>query len=140
MKTLLYVFLTLLMASVCFSQEVTLFCEANTETDLLGYKVYYGYDSGIYDCDGSPIEIVIDPAYLNSENYYMENINPEFLLTGLDYDTYDYYFVVTAFDNEEPRNESGYSNEVNTIDNPVNPTSSGDGGGSSGGCFINSIN
>ena len=135
MKTLLYVFLVLLMASVCFSQDVTLSWDPNSESDLLGYKIYYGYDSGVYNCDGSPIEIVIDPAYLNDENYYMQNDNPEFQITNLN--NSDYYFVVTAFDDEEPRNESGYSNEVNTIDNPVTPPPSG--GGSSGGCFINSI-
>ena len=50
-------------------------------------------------------------------------------------DNEDYFFVLTAYDNEEPYNESGYSNEASTLDND-----SSDGGssdiGAENSCFI----
>jgi len=45
----------------------------------------------------------------------MNNVNPEFILSTLDFDMHNYYFVVTAYDTETPILESGYSNEVDTI-------------------------
>jgi hypothetical protein len=142
-RIIIYIFLLLFcLASLCSAQDITLKWEANTEPDLVGYKIYYKqnfsgapYNGIDIDQGVSPIEIVIDIAYyIPGDNHYMDPDNPEFLLTGLDYDNYDYYLVVTAFDNEEPVNESGYSNEVNTIDDPIEtPPEDND---SDGGCFI----
>jgi len=112
-----YFIIFLFISSMAYASGVTLKWDANTENDLAGYKIYYGYNSGIYDGininqGDSPIVITIldqnDPNYMNNEN-------PEFSLSGLDYDMNDYYFVITAYDTEIPALESGYSNEVDTV-------------------------
>ena len=114
-----------LICGVSSAAEVTLAWDANTETDLMGYKIYYdtspgdpyygtGADQGI-----SPITVLC--ADLN------DKFNPRFTLTGLSDNEY-YYFALTAFDNENL--ESGFSNEASTA--------GGNKGGSSGGgggCF-----
>ena len=72
---------------------VTLAWDANSEEDLAGYKLYRGYASGVYDT-------IIDVGNVT-----------QFGVTGLALNQ-DYYFAVTAYDNEDPVNESDYSNEV----------------------------
>lgn len=99
LSTLLILFYTV----PCFAQDmdVTLQWDANTETDLDGYGVYWDEDSG--------------GPYRNSQDIGLtddENPDPgfvEYTVKGLEYGT-TYYFVVDAFDTENLR--SGYSNEV----------------------------
>jgi len=114
MKRFIYTFM-IIFIYCSSSNALTLRWDANTESDLEGYKIYYGYSSGIYagaglDQGDSPITIPI--LDLNDPNY-MQNIDPEFVLSGENLDGHDYYLVVTAYDVDN--NESGYSNEVNTI-------------------------
>jgi chitinase len=105
--------------------EVTLAWDANTEPDLMGYKIYYDTSPGdpYYGTDAdqgiSPITVLCKDLDHPS--------NPKFTLTGLGANE-DYYFALTAFDNENL--ESGYSNEASTA-------GGNNGGGSSGGggCF-----
>jgi hypothetical protein len=73
--------------------------DANTETDLAGYKVYYGTTTRTY---GAPIPLGKVTTYT---------------FTGLPPGTY--YFAVTAVNNATL--ESGYSNEVSTT---IAPTTS----------------
>jgi len=118
-----------------YAADITLKWAPNTEPDLAGYKIYYSgfsgapYDGVDIDQGPSPISLTIDDP---DDPYYVDPDNPELLLTGLD-DNEDYFLVVTAYDNEEPYNESGFSNEVNTL------AGSSSGGGDSSGessCFI----
>lgn len=70
--------------------QAKLVWDANTETDLAGYNIYYGLSSRVY---GSPVGVGLNTFYL------------------LDFkDGKTWYFAVTAFDTAA--NESGYSPEV----------------------------
>jgi hypothetical protein len=102
-----------------YAASVTLEWDANTESDLVGYKLHYktGCSGAPYDGTGategdSPIDV--------------GNVT-RFTLHGLD-DDQTYFFTVSAYDDQE--RESLYSNEVAT-GSEVTP--GGDGGG---GCFI----
>jgi len=75
------------------SSSVTLTWNANTESDLAGYRVYRSTSSGIY---GAAIATI-------------QGNTPGYIATGLQFNT-TYFFVVTAFD--IAGNESAYSNEV----------------------------
>ena len=85
--------LILCLLSPSSLNAVTLAWDANSEEDLAGYKLYRGYASGVYDT-------IIDVGNVT-----------QFGVTGLALNQ-DYYFAVTAYDNEDPVNESDYSNEV----------------------------
>ena len=100
------------IAGVSHAMDVTLGWNANTETNLKGYKVYYGttsggpYNGAVSSEGASPISLLL--SSLSSPN------NPEFTVHGLPEGKY--YFVVTAFNSEGL--ESGYSNEVYTESSP----------------------
>jgi hypothetical protein len=70
--------------------QVTLAWDANTETDLAGYKIYYGTASRSY---GVPVDVKLVTTYS---------------LVGFSGATY--FFAVTAYNTSGA--ESGYSNEV----------------------------
>jgi len=120
---LIVIIITFFAHGISSAAEVTLAWDANTEPDLTGYKIHYDTSPGnpYYgmraDQGTSPITVLIED--LDDQH------NPEFTLTGLD-DNEDYYFALTAFDNENL--ESSYSNEASTADE-----NSGSGGA---GCFI----
>jgi Malectin domain/Bacterial TSP3 repeat/Fibronectin type III domain len=92
--------LVLTFSTSAFATQVTLAWDANSESTLAGYKVYYGYAS----------------------RQYSVNVNAgkttQATISGLD-DAKIYYFAVTAYDTSG--NESDYSNEVSynlsTVDN-----------------------
>jgi hypothetical protein len=100
----------------CYAIDVTLEWNANSEPDLVGYKVYYDTDSGhpyygIGSPDGdSPIDV--------------GNVT-RFTVTGLE-DSETYYFAITAYSTVDV--ESTYSNQV--------ATNNSDNEGGGGGCFI----
>ncbi|MCH8981657.1 Ig-like domain-containing protein, partial [candidate division KSB1 bacterium] len=77
--------------TLAFAETATVSWDANTESDLSGYKIYYGTSSGSYDD-------VVDVG--NTTSFSINN-----LVVGT-----TYFFVVTAFDFSG--NESGFSNEV----------------------------
>jgi hypothetical protein len=91
-----------------FPMDITLEWNANTESDLSGYRVYYktGSSGPLYNGTGalegnSPIEI---------------GIITEFTLHGL-LDGEVYFFAVTAYDVEGL--ESNYSDEVDALSIPL---------------------
>jgi len=88
----LVAFLSVLFYSNLVSPaEVKLAWDANTEPDLAGYFIYYGFATGEYD-------YVVDVGDQTT-----------FTLSGLE-DGHTYYFAVTAYDTEDL--ESDISNEV----------------------------
>ena len=95
----------LIMAAPALAQEVTLAWDANTETDLAGYKIYYKVAQGGEPYDGTGIIEGGSPIDVGNVT--------EFNLTGLDLKNNNYYFVATAYN--EAGFESDYSNEVNTV-------------------------
>jgi uncharacterized membrane protein YgcG len=111
--------------------EVTLAWDANTETDLMGYKIYYDTSPG-NPYYGTNADQGISPITVLRKDLD-DPSNPKFTLTGLS-DSGDYYFALTAFDNENL--ESGFSNEASTAEgNNGGGSSGGSSGGGGGGCF-----
>jgi hypothetical protein len=72
---------------------ITLSWNANSESDLAGYKLYYGRATGTYDSAGSPIDVGLATS-------------KPLQIT----DTGDWFFAVTAYDDAD--NESEFSAEV----------------------------
>jgi len=109
MKIILIMLAVVVMTcSYGFGASITLEWQANPESFLKGYYIYYKadvccdpYSGSVADQGPSPIKVP-----LNTPGFEPEN--PEYTLTGLD-DNRAYYFTVTAYSGEE---ESGYSNEV----------------------------
>lgn len=94
----------ILIAGMVSAAEVTLAWDANTESDLAGYRLYYGLSSGVY---GDPVDVG------NVTEYTLTGITPNV----------DVYYAATAYDTSG--NESGYSEElVHIIDteSPAPPT------------------
>ena len=75
-----------------WASNVTLEWDANSESDLAGYRLHQGTTSGVYDSVVSDI-----PAGTETVT-----------LTGIPDGTY--FWVLTAYDTDD--NESGYSNGV----------------------------
>ena len=101
--TVLLAILFVFMAVPAFAGDVTLMWDANTETGLAGYKIYYRTDQGGEPYDGTGIPEGDSPIDVGNVT--------EFRLTGL-LKNKIYYFVATAYNTSGF--ESGYSNEVNT--------------------------
>jgi hypothetical protein len=91
------------MVTPSYGMDVTLAWDANTEPDLDGYKVYYKTGSSGPSYNGAGASEGNSPIDLGDVT--------QVTLHGLS-DSQTYYFVVTAYDNEVPSLESGYSNEV----------------------------
>ncbi len=80
----------LIIGFPALAADVTLLWDANTETNIAGYRVYYGSASRAYV---APISVG------NQTTYTVKNLGPG-----------TYYFAVTAFDTTGA--ESDFSNEV----------------------------
>ena len=115
---LVFLFLFILVLNRSYALDVTLQWDANTEPDLVGYKIYYDIDSGdpyngTAATEGdSPIDMPLDQD---------ENPDPdivEYTVHNLQ-NGITYYFAVTARDDQGL--ESDYSNEVNTASSSSQP-------------------
>ena len=102
----------LLCTAPAYAMNITLAWDANAESDLTGYKVYYGTISGgPYNGSGASAgnsPIVVPLSSLTNPSL------PEYSINNLPDATY--YIVLTAYDSEGL--ESGYSNQV-TASPPV---------------------
>ena len=78
---------------------ISLEWDSNTETDLAGYKVYYGTASGVY---GTPKDAGMGTPSGTKTTYDLTD--PDLIIGQT------YFIAVTAYDTSN--NESGYSNEV----------------------------
>lgn len=94
--TLLVGTFTLMLAVASFASDITLAWDANTESNLAGYKLYYSTTAA-----GGPYTTTVDVGNVL-----------EYTFEGLDLDANDYWFVATAYSIEGF--ESDYSNEVTT--------------------------
>ena len=102
--TLLFIILSLAMTGYA-GTSVTFEWDANTEPDLLGYKIYQSNTSGAYTL-GPGNEVGTIPVGI-------QTITLEDLPGGI------YFWVLTAFDTEG--NESFPSNEVTAILDSLSP-------------------
>ncbi len=93
LSSILLVFILSFMTS---PDTVTVSWSANTESDLAGYRIYYGAFSGKYDNE-------IDVGNVTS-----------FVIRDIE-DGTTYFFALTAYDDSS--NESGFSDEVMSPDN-----------------------
>ncbi len=84
----------LILTTNSFSAQVTLTWNSNSESDLSGYKVYYGNSSRSYSFN-------VDVG--NQTSYAVKGLN----------EGETYYFAVTAYGFSG--NESGYSKEVSYV-------------------------
>lgn len=101
MKKLFLALIFLFLFSMsAWAEEVTVAWNPNSESDLAGYKVYYGNATGIYDTS-------VDVG--NKTNYTILGI-----VSGQ-----GYFIAVTAYDTSG--NESGYSSEISYIAIDVTP-------------------
>jgi len=91
---LLKLLILLVIPNYAIANNVTISWEANTESDLFGYKIYYGISSRSYSS-------VIDVG--NVLEYTINNLS-----IGQ-----TYYIAVTAYD--AALNESNYSEEISII-------------------------
>jgi len=100
----------LTLATLAQAMDVCLQWDQNQEPDLAGYKIYYDTDdaSPPYEATGSPLVILVADDQDPSPGTF------EYTLTGLS--EQNYWLCVTAYDNELPPQESGYSNVVSTDD------------------------
>jgi hypothetical protein len=124
--TFLAIALLVCFATPAYALDVTLQWDANTESNLAGYKVYYKTGSsggGIlanYNGTGaSEGDSPIDMPLALDENPDLNIV--EFTVTDLT-DGLTYYFVVTAYNDDIPPLESGPSNEEHTIAPPSDTT------------------
>ena len=98
-----------------WAKDITLAWDANKETNLAGYIVYYKpKKSGDKIKKNYPNQIEI--TFAQDENPDPDVV--EFTVKDMK-DNQNYVFVVTAFDNETPRNESDTSNEASTDNVPL---------------------
>lgn len=119
---LFFVSLLIFFCSSSRAADVSLKWDANSESTLAGYRMYYkraaSQDDGGAPYEGTGIDQGDSPIDIPLESLQDES-SPRLDLTGLSTGTY--IFVVTAYD--DVGSESGYSNEAHQSyrpDDPVN--------------------
>jgi len=95
-----------------YAVDVTLQWDANTESDLAGYKLYYKTETSGPSYDGTGAMEGRSPVNVGNRT--------EITLHGLDEDV-TYFFAVTAYNADDL--ESGFSNEVDALGVSLDPGS-----------------
>jgi len=103
--------LPLCFVTLGYAMDVTLGWNANTESDLAGYKVYYKTGSSGPPYNGTGADQGPSPRTLSIGALDDPN-NPTYTLTGLGNNEV-YFFAVTAYD--DGGLESDYSTDVNVL-------------------------
>lgn len=103
LKIIIFLFIILLANNIVFAGTANLSWNANTETDLAGYKIYYGTSPRTGTCPpgGYPTANTINAS--NVTTYAINNLT----------DGQTYYFSITAYDTSG--NESCFSSEVSKV-------------------------
>lgn len=95
---------SLLLPGMAHAMDVTLAWDANTEPDLAGYNIYWSEATGVPVANRTKVNFPLTMTGFNPAA-------PAVIIPGLPNDK-RIYFVCTAYDNETPSLESGYSNQV----------------------------
>lgn len=115
---LLFMVIALAMTAPAFAKEVTLTFGWEQTLPVTGWHLYMSATSGVYD-DPPVLIIVYDGNPLNE--YTADTI-----INSPGGESHTYYFVLTAYDDSTPPNESGHSNEVSQVidfESPATPFS-----------------
>ncbi len=108
-RFILTITLSLFLAVPAFGADVVVQWDENTETDLAGYQILQS------NTQGGPYTLVeeIPPNHHEADPTLPDDVNSDSYRVSALADGV-YYWVLTAFDNEVPRQVSGYSNEAST--------------------------
>lgn len=110
---LLVIFAFALSADIAFAGSATLSWNANTETDLAGYKIYYGTSARTGTNPGSATTQPLPKCGLcgYSTSVNVGNVRT-YTISSLTNNT-TYYFSVSAYDTSN--NESAFSTQVSKL-------------------------
>jgi len=106
---ILTLMMTFFIITTCFATDVTFRWNANTESDLAGYRLYETETSGVY-VYGNGNQVATIPA--GTETVTLDNVADG-----------HHYWVLTAYDTSN--NESGRSNEVSAVIDSIPPAPPG---------------
>ena len=116
--TLILFFCLVGMAFANPNAEITFKWDANTEGDLLGYKLYK-FDVSVSTLDADNDGIITLAELLAGTGVVIENIPAGTETVSILEHDGKWYYVLTAYDNK--MNESGPSNEVSSDIDTVSP-------------------
>ncbi len=109
----LVIFISALSTNIVLAGSATLFWNANTETDLSGYKIYYGTSARTGTNPGSGTYAPLPKCGLCG---YSTSVDAgkvtTYTINNLTNNT-TYYFSVSAYDTSN--NESAFSSQVNKL-------------------------
>ena len=91
-----------------YSPSIALSWVGNSDSDLLGYKIYYKTNSTTPPYKGTGL-VEGDSPIIVTLSTLKNSANPEFIIHGLDKNK-TYFFVITAYDKKGQ--ESGLSNGI----------------------------
>lgn len=127
----------LYLATCAYGCEVTLQWNANVESDLLGYRVYYHPGASAPPYTGTDANEGDSPILIYADDVTVDD-TCSFSLSGLQ-ENQIYFFVATAIDTQG--NESSYSGETcfKCEENSVTGHTNAEDSSGGGGCLIGTV-